>query len=122
MTNVVVCCLVPDVSELGWDGVRGAYRGVVLSFVVWVPRRCWQRGTWFLLVGAGGFHGGGSRFCACGHLFMFILGHMLLFGQSDDDERWIQICCSSCDRHVAVSDMAPGMCVSKEKVITYCAW
>ena len=38
-------------------------------------------GTWFPLLGAGGFHGGGSRFCACGRPFMFILGRMLLFGQ-----------------------------------------
>ena len=37
-TNVVVRRLVPDVSELGWDGMGGAYRGVVSAFVVWVPR------------------------------------------------------------------------------------
>ena len=53
-TNVVVCHLVPDVSELSWDGMGGAYHGVVLLFVVWVPATvmwhlvsisgCW----WFL--------------------------------------------------------------------------
>ena len=81
MTNVVVRRLVPDVSELGWDVMGGAYRGVVSAFVVWV-----------LLLGTGGFHGGGSRFCACGHLFVFVLGHMSLFGWS------LLLSGDSCDR------------------------
>ena len=39
--------------------------------------------------GAGGFRGGGSRFCACGRPFVFVLGRTSLFGQSDNDERRI---------------------------------
>ena len=100
----------------------GAYRGVVSPFVVWVPRRCRRLGTWFPFMGAGRFRGGGSRFCACGRPFMFVLGRMSLFGcssslsgRSDDDERRIRICRSSSGRHIAVSDVAPGICVSKEK-------
>ena len=91
MSNVIIGRLVPDVSELGWDevGMGGAYCGLVLSFVIWVPRHRQRHGTWFPLVGAGGFRGGGSCFCACGHPFAFVLGHTSLFGQSDDDERWI---------------------------------
>ena len=114
-TNVVVRHLVPDVGELGWGGMGGAYHGVVLSF-------CWRHGTWFLLLDTGGFRGVGSRFCACGRPFVFVLGRMSLFGRSsslsghlDDDEQQIRICCSSSGRHVAVSDVAPGMCVSKER-------
>ena len=40
-TNVIIHHLVPDVSELGWDGMGGggAYCGVVSSFVIWVPCR-----------------------------------------------------------------------------------
>ena len=52
----------------------------------------------------------------------FVLGHTSLFGRSsllsgrsDDDERRIRIHHSSFGRHVAVSDVAPGMCVSKAK-------
>ena len=73
--------MVPDVSKLGWDevGMGGSHCGVVLSFVIWVPRHQQQLGTWFPLVGAVGFHGGGSHFCACGHLFVFILGCLPLF-------------------------------------------
>ena len=90
-TNVIVRRLVPDVSELGWDevGMGGAYCGFVSSFIVWVPHRRQQHGTCFPLVGAAGFRGGGSRFCACGHLFAFVLGHTSLFGRSDDDEQQI---------------------------------
>ena len=120
--NVVVRRLVPDVSELGWGGMGGAYRGVVSLFVVWMPCHRQRRGTWFPLLGAGGFCGGGSHFCACGRPFMFILGRMSLFGQSsslsghsDDDEPWIRIRRSSSGRHVTVSNVAPGMCVSKER-------
>ena len=54
--------------------------------------------------------------------FVFVLGHTSLFGQSsslsgrsDDDERRIRIHRSSFCRHIAVSDVAPGMCVSKAK-------
>ena len=82
MTNVVIRRLLPDVSELGWGGMGGAYRGVVSSFVIWVPRCRQGRGTWFPLLGAGGFRGGGGRFCACGRPFVFVLGRMSLFGQS----------------------------------------
>ena len=124
MTNVVVHRLVPVVSELGWDevGMEGTYQGFVSSFVIWVPCRRQQRGTWFPLVGAGGFRGGGSSFCACGHPFVFVLGHTSLFrrssllsGQLDNDERQIRIRRSSFGRHVTISDVASGMCVSKEK-------
>ena len=118
---IVWCLMSASWDGMGWDG-GGAYHGVVSSFVVWVPHRWQRRGTWFPFMDTGGFCGGGSRFCACGHPFMLVLGHMLLFGQSsslsgqsDDDERRIRICCSSSGRHVAVSDVAPGMCVSKEK-------
>ena len=68
-TNVVIRRLVPVVSELGWDevGMGGTYQGFVSTFVVWVPCCRQHHGTWFPLVGAGGFRGGGSHFCACGH-------------------------------------------------------
>ena len=36
-------------------------------------------------------------------------------GRLDNDEQWIQICRLSFGRHITVSDVAPGMCVSKEK-------
>ena len=57
--------MVPGVSKLGVHklGKGGAHRGVVLSFVIW------QRGTQ-----------GGSRFCACGHPFVLVLGHSSSFG------------------------------------------
>ena len=57
-------------------GKGGAHHGVVSSFVVW------RRGTRFPLVDAGGFHGGGSRFCACGRPFVLVLGRSLPFGRS----------------------------------------
>ena len=116
-TNVVVRRLVPDVSELGWGEVDMGgclpWCRIIVLLVTWqlVP-----------VSGAGGFRGGGSRFCACGRPFVFVLGRTSLFGQSsslslrsDDDERRIRIRRSSFGRHVAVSDVAPGRCVSKEK-------
>ena len=77
---------------MGW-GVLTVVSYRRSSFIVWVPHRWQRRGTWFPLVGTGGFRGGGSCFCVCGHPFMFILGHMSLFGlssslsgRSGDDE------------------------------------
>ena len=103
-TNVIIHHLVPDVSELGWDGMGGGgcllWCRIIVRHLGATSQQ--QHGTWFPFMGAGGFRGGGSHFCARGHPFVLVLGCMLLFGWSsllsgrpDDDERRIQIHCSS---------------------------
>ena len=98
----------------------GAYCGVVSLFIVSVPCRCRRRGPWFPFMGAGGFHDGGSCFCACGHLFLFVLGRMSLFGWSSSLSGW------SDNDEVAMSLSAMWRlgCVSvkTKEGMTYCAW
>ena len=57
---------------------------------------------------------GGVRLCSFWGVCC-CLGSRSLSGHSDDDERRIRIRRSSSGCHVAVSDVAPGICVSKEK-------
>ena len=68
-----------------------------------------RRGTWFPLA----FHGGGSHFCACGHPFVFIVGHLSLFGRSSSlsGQLWIVIGVG-CSPHCVVVICGRGSVVS----------
>ena len=82
--------VVPGVSELGGMSLGWGVFTMVLYHCLGATLQQ-QCGTWFLLVDAGGFCGGGSCFCACGHPFVLVLGHLLLSGQS-----WIVVGLGHC--------------------------
>ena len=83
-----VVVVVPGVSELGGRAWDGGVLTVVLYRRLGATSQQ-RRGTWFPLA----FHGGGSRFCACGRPFVFVVGRSSLFGGSSSlsGRSWIVV-------------------------------